>query len=244
IETVPLDLNDYPHLKGVVDAVYNPLRTELVLRARERGIPAVCGLYMLVAQAAYAVEFFLDTKIPSEKIEAVYNELFSMKQNIVLIGMPGSGKSTVGSRLAAALGRPFYDTDALLTARAGAAPSEIILQKGEKYFRDLESAVILEEAAPLTGAIIATGGGAVLREENVRNLKRNGRVFFLDRPLEEIRPTADRPLSSDRAALQKRYEERYGIYCGSADVVLSPASVLDAVCNQIIEDIKNENSCD
>lgn len=244
IRTVPLDVADYPRLKGVVDAVYNPLRTELVLQARERGIPAVCGLYMLVAQAAYAVEFFLDTTVPQEKIEAVYRELFSAKQNIVLTGMPGSGKTTVGQLLARELGRTFLDTDELLTARAGATPAEIIPRDGEQAFRDLESAVIGEQAAPLTGCVIATGGGAVLRDENVRDLKRNGRIVFLDRPLAEIIPTGDRPLSSSREALEKRYRERYSRYCETADHTVSPASVIAEVCKEIIEDSNDENTCD
>lgn len=244
IDTVAMELDTYTNLKGVVDVVYNPLRTELVLRARERGIPAVCGLYMLVAQAAYAVEFFLDTKIPAEKIESVYREIFAMKQNIVLTGMPGSGKTTVGKQLAEKLGKSFVDTDELLTARAGATPAEIIPRDGEQAFRDLESAVIHDEAAPLNGCIIATGGGAILRDENVRNLKRNGRVIFLDRPLEEILPTDDRPLSSSREALETRYRERYSRYCETADHTVSPASVVDAVCKEIIEDTKDENTCD
>lgn len=244
LHTVPLNLADYPRVEGVVDAVYNPLRTELVLEARERGIKAVCGLYMLVAQAAFAVEFFLDTKIEKEKIETVYRDLFSAKQNIVLTGMPGSGKTTVGRLLAEQLGKEFLDTDALLTERAGATPAEIIQREGEPAFRDLESAVIREQAAPLTGCIIATGGGAVLRNENLRELRRNGRLIFLDRPLAEIIPTDDRPLSSSREQLEKRYRERYPRYCATADCIISPASVLADVCKKIIEDINDENTCD
>ncbi len=237
IHTVPLNIEDYPRLEGVVDAVYNPLRTELVLQASERGIPAVGGLYMLVAQAAFAVEYFLDTTVPEEKIEAVYRSLLAAKQNIVLTGMPGSGKSTVGKRLAKELERSFTDTDTLLTERAGRTPAAIISAEGEAVFRDLESAVIRDGAA-VTGCVIATGGGAVLRDGNIRELKRNGRLYFLDRPLEEILPTADRPLSSDREQLEKRYRERYQRYCDTADRIISPASVLAEVCKEIIEDIK------
>lgn len=235
IRTVPLNIDDYPCLEGVVDAVYNPLRTELVMQAAERGIPAVCGLYMLVAQAAFAVEFFLDTTVPAEKIEAVYRSMVAEKQNIVLTGMPGSGKSTVGKLLAQKLGKTFMDTDTLLTERAGRTPAEIINSEGEPAFRDLESAVIRDAAAE-TGCIIATGGGAILRDENIKELKRNGRLYFLDRPLSEILPTDDRPLSGNREQLEKRYQERYQRYCDTADHIISPASVLDEVCKQIIED--------
>ncbi len=244
IHTVAVDPADFPALKGVVDAVYNPLRTELFLRAREKGIPAVCGLYMLVAQAAFAVEYFLDTTVSEEKIEEVYRAIFAEKQNIVLTGMPGSGKTTVGKRLAKQFGKKFLDTDTLLTKWAGSTPAQLIAQQGEKAFRDLESTVIQEQAAPLTGCVIATGGGAILRDENIRNLKRNGRIIFLDRPLNEIVPTQDRPLSSNREQLEKRYRERYSRYCDTADRVISPASNLNTVCNDIIEEVNDENSCD
>lgn len=237
IHSVPLELEDYPALEGVVDAVYNPLNTELVLRARARGIKAVCGLYMLVAQAAFAVEYFLDTKIAPETIEAVFQAVYSSKENIVLTGMPGSGKSTVGKLLAERLGRSFLDTDKLLVQRAGKTPAELIRAEGEPAFRDLESAVIREEAAPMTGCIIATGGGAILRDENIKELKRNGRIWFLDRPLEEIVPTDDRPLSGNRAQLEARYRERYPRYCATADRIISPASVLEQVVKEITEDL-------
>ncbi len=237
IHSVPLELEDYPVLEGVVDAVYNPLNTELVLRARARGIKAVCGLYMLVAQAAFAVEYFLDTKIAPETIEAVFQAVYSSKENIVLTGMPGSGKSTVGKLLAERLGRSFLDTDELLVQRAGKTPAELIRAEGEPAFRDLESAVIREEAAPMTGCIIATGGGAILRDENIKELKRNGRIWFLDRPLEEIVPTDDRPLSGNRAQLEARYRERYPRYTATADRIISPASVLEQVVKEITEDL-------
>ena len=235
IHAVPLNMEDYPRLEGVVDAVYNPLRTELVLQAEERGIPAIGGLYMLVAQAAFVVEFFLDTTVPTEKIEAVYQSMVAEKQNIVLTGMPGSGKSTVGKLLAEKLGKAFMDTDTLLTERAGRTPAEIINAEGEPAFRDLESAVI-RDIAEKTGCIIATGGGAILRDENIKELKRNGRLYFLDRPLDEILPTGDRPLSGTREQLEKRYHERYQRYCDTADHKISPASVLEEVCKEIIED--------
>lgn len=244
IHAAPLDIADFPNLKGVVDAVYNPLRTQLVQQARQRGIPAVSGLYMLVAQAAYAVELFLDTSVPEEKVEAVFRELFAAKQNIVLTGMPGAGKTTIGKRLAQRLGKTFIDTDQLLTDRTGLTPAQMITQQGEQAFRDTESAVVAEQVAPVTGYVIATGGGAILRDENVLNLKRNGRLYFLDRPLNEIVPTDDRPLSVNRTLLEQRYKERYGRYCATADVVISPASVIQEVCDKIIEDMNHEDTCD
>ncbi len=243
LQGAPVDLQDYPCLEGVVDAVYNPLATELVLEARKRGVKAVSGLYMLVAQAAYAVEFFLDTKIPEEKIEAVYQAIRSSKENLVLTGMPGSGKTTVGRLLAERLGKTFLDTDVLLTEKTGRTPADWIRREGETAFRDAESAVI-REIAVQNGCVIATGGGAILREENIKELKRNGRLYFLDRPLAEILPTEDRPLSSDRTQLETRYRERYPRYQSTADRIISPASEVEKVCKEIIEDSTHENTCD
>lgn len=212
----PIDISKFERLEGVIDAVYNPLRTELILSAKERGIAAEGGLYMLVAQGVRASEIFLDTVYPAESLEQVFNKIRREKENIVLIGMPASGKSTVGALLAEAYGRELIDTDALIAKKAGKPIPEIFAEDGEAAFRDLESEVIREVARD-TCKIIATGGGAVLRESNVRELRKNGRIYFIDRPLESLIPTDDRPLSSTREAIEKRYSERYEIYCAAAD---------------------------
>lgn len=236
IEGAPLDLAPFSRLEGVVDAIYNPLRTELILNAQSRGIPAAGGLYMLVAQAAYAVEFFLDTKIEESKIAEIYRSTLVAKENIVLTGMPGCGKSTVGRVLQKALNRPLLDTDVLIEERYGKTPAEIINAEGEPAFREKESAVI-GEIAGKNGCIIATGGGAILRDENVRNLKKNGKLFFIDRPLELLVTTEDRPLSSDRELLKKRYNERYSRYCDTADISITPAIDLEEICAKIIKEM-------
>ncbi len=214
----PVELNCFSELTCVADAVYNPLRTRLVSKARERGIPAEGGLFMLVAQAVRASEIFHDCTYPTGTTERIFRLMECRKENIVLIGMPGSGKTTVGELLAEQLGRTLHDTDRLLTERAGRTPAEIIETDGEADFRDLESCVIKEQAATLTGAVIATGGGAVLREENVQALKQNGRLYWLDRPWQKLVPTSDRPLSSTAELLERRYAERYEIYRHAADV--------------------------
>ncbi len=237
LHSAPLDLSSFAALEGVADVIYNPLRTELVLAAKERNIPAAGGLLMLVAQAVCAVEFFLNTSIEEEKIVAIYRKILAQKENIVLIGMPGCGKSTVGKRLAEQLGRPLIDTDEVICARYGKTPAEIIEADGERAFRDLESAVIREEIASHNGCIIATGGGAILRDENVKNLRKNGRLFFLDRPLEMLVASDDRPLSKDRALLERRYAERYDRYCQIADHMVSPAVELGAICDEIIKEM-------
>ena len=209
-------LDDYPNMEAVVDAVYNPLRPKLVCDAQKKGIHAVGGLYMLVAQAALAAEKFLQTAVPVSEIDRVYRELVSEKQNIVLIGMPGSGKSTIGRFLAEQLGRTFVDTDEEIVKKEQKPIPQIFDEVGEKGFRKIEAEVILD-LARMQNAVIATGGGAVLHSTNIELLKENGRVYFIDRSLDDIAVTSDRPLSSSRADLQKRYEERYPLYCASCD---------------------------
>ena len=163
----PIDPAAFSKLEAVFDAVYNPLSTRLVLLARERGLTAEGGLYMLVAQAVFASELFLDRHYPESVFEELFTSLQKERLGIVLIGMPGSGKTTVGKLLAEKMHLPFYDTDALVVNREKMEISDIFRTKGEVYFRDAESAVIKELAANAGAAVIATGGGAVLRKENV-----------------------------------------------------------------------------
>ena len=217
-ESKPIDIASFAQLEGVIDAVYNPLCTNLVLDARERGIRASGGLYMLVMQAVVAVEKFLDTEIDKEAADRVFGEIYAAKENIVLTGMPGSGKSTVG-RLLDLNGYTFIDTDAEIEKRCGCTIKELISEKGEKYFRDLEAEVIRDVSAE-NRRIISTGGGAILRDENVRCLKRNGKLFFLNAKLERLQATDDRPLSDTYEKLAKLYAERMGIYRETADVTV------------------------
>ena len=217
----PVDLNRLPALEAVADAVYNPLRTRLVLGARSRGIPAAGGLLMLTAQAVRASELFLDKSYPAGTAERIFAVLAEKKENLVLSGMPGSGKSTVGALLARRTGRPFLDLDAEITKRVSLPPAELIRTQGEAAFRALERDVLREVLAGLSGAVLAMGGGTVLRPENVEDLRQNGKIYFLDRPVSELTPTADRPLSATRAELERRYAERINCYLATADVRVS-----------------------
>lgn len=233
----PVDLSRFESIKGVTDVIYNPLKTRLCLEAEERGINASCGLYMLVAQGVLASEIFLGKKLDVRSLaEGIYTELMREKSNVVLIGMPGSGKSTIGKALSEKTGKAFLDTDEMIVREHGVI-SDIFREKGEEYFRELESEKV-KEASQKSGIIIATGGGAVLRAENVRALKQNGIIFFLNRPLDDIIPTDDRPISKDREALEKRFSERYGIYKASADYEIHIDGSIENAVSRITEKLR------
>ncbi|MBE7040705.1 MAG: shikimate dehydrogenase [Ruminococcaceae bacterium] len=217
-DSKPIDITCFNALEGVIDAVYNPLCTNLVLDAKRRGIKAEGGLYMLVMQAVVAVEKFLDIKIPKETADSVFASVLTSKENIVLIGMPGSGKSTVGKQMKLD-GFTFFDTDAEVEKRCGCTIKELIDAKGEKHFRDIESEVI-RDVSSQSARIIATGGGAVLREENVHCLLRNGKLFFINADVERLKATDDRPLSDTYEKLKKLYSKRLPIYQSTADVTV------------------------
>lgn len=235
IHTTAIDLTPFENLKGLVDVVYNPLRTELVLKAREKGVRAEGGLYMLTMQGIKAAEHFFDKEIRQSKAEEIFNKIIQKRENIVLTGMPSSGKTTVGNLIAKDLHRPIFDTDDLIIKRANCQISEIFAEHGEEYFRDLESSVIAEEVAPLTGAVVSTGGGAILRAENVKNLKKNGKVIFLDRELSLLTPTSDRPTASDYEAMKKRFEQRYDIYNATADERVDGSESAECVAVEVKE---------
>ena len=175
---------------------------------------------MLVSQALYAAEIFTGRNDLLPMAESIYRELLSEKENLVLIGMPGSGKSTLGRELSKLLGKEFLDSDTVIEQEEKKPIPQIFAEVGEKGFRDIESRVIRSLSA-LRGKVIATGGGAILREENVRFLKGNGTLIFLDAPPETLIPTGDRPLTATAADLKKRYEERYDLYLAAADRVVN-----------------------
>ena len=233
IHSSPIELSRFSEPVGVLDAVYNPLRTELILDAKGRGIAAEGGLYMLVAQGVRASEIFFDTVYPDGRVDEIYESILGDKESVVLVGMPSSGKTTVGGIISERTGKPFIDTDALVTERIGMPIGEYFNLYGETQFRAREREVI-SDICSLGGAIIATGGGAVLSEENIRNLKRNGKIYFLDRPLERLLPTSDRPLASSKEDIEKRYIERYEIYKTAADVHIIADADAQAVAERIM----------
>lgn len=233
IDEQPIDLKAFPDLCAVADAIYNPLRTNMVLQARGKGLPAEGGLYMLVAQAVLAAELFSGQPLPEGEIQRIYDELLYRTRNPVLIGMPGSGKTTVGRLLAKELGRKLMDVDELIVQKAGCSISRIFETGGEDRFRRLEGETIAEISRQ-NGVIIACGGGSVLRKENVRRLSQNGKLFFLDRPPEQLLPTKDRPLADSREKVMKLYRDRRPIYLDAADQVINADEPSENVARSII----------
>ena len=219
-EGKPIDLKRFKNLEGVADVIYNPLRTRLIEEAEELGINCCSGLKMLVYQAVAACEFFID-KRPDENVsEGIFRDLKNQTENIVLTGMPGSGKSTIGKLLEKELNKEFIDTDTLIVEKEKREISDIFATDGESYFRDVE-ADIIKEVSLKKNCIISTGGGAILRDENVKNLAANGRIYFLNRKPEDLVPTDDRPLANEKAKIMKLYEERLPIYKATCDEIIN-----------------------
>ena len=217
IDNVALDISRFKNVEAVIDAVYNPLNSKLVNSARKQGIKAVGGLYMLISQAAFAVEKFLESKIDCNSVENIYKKLILNKKNLVLIGMPSCGKTTIGKILAEKFNKEFIDTDEEIVKKKGISIPQIFEDYGEEYFRKLESEVIAEVSLK-QNCVIATGGGAILNSKNIELLKGNGIILFIDRPLEKLCCTDDRPLSKNIELLKTRYNERYELYNTLSDV--------------------------
>ena len=212
------DIARLPALEGVLDVIYNPDKTALILDAEARGIPAAGGLYMLVGQAREAAELFTGRAIPESETERIYRRLRGEALNLILVGMPGSGKSRVGRALARRMDRPFVDVDEEIVRRAGKTIPEIFSDDGEAAFRDLEHRAICDICRE-KGAVIATGGGAVLREDNVRAMRQNGRVVMLLRGLDRLSMDG-RPLSKSRQELRAMWLRREPKYRAAADAVI------------------------
>ena len=213
----PIELSRFPKVQGVADVIYNPAKTALLLDAEAAGIPCIDGLWMLVAQAWHAAKLFLDAEIPEEKVQEAYRAVRKDCLNLVLVGMPGCGKSTQGKRAAELLGKAFVDLDAEIVKRYGPIP-EIFASQGEQGFRAIESKIV-KEFGKESGLVIATGGGAILRPENVRALRQNGKIIWLRRAVEQL-STKGRPLSVNLDRLREMEEIRLPLYRACADAAV------------------------
>ena len=230
--TSPVDLACFDAPEGVLDVVYNPARTALMLQAEALSVPHASGLSMLVAQAKKACEYFTDTKIPDTEIDRIERLLSHQMQNIVLIGMPGCGKSSIGQALAERLHRPLIDADAEIVRRAGCSIPEIFAKDGEPGFRKIESAV-LADLGKASGTILATGGGCITRPENYPSLHQNGSIVFLMRPL-ELLPPAGRPRAPENPVVAL-WETRNALYERFSDVRIANDRTITDCVNAIEE---------
>lgn len=229
----PVELDRLPKVRGVADVIYNPEKTALILAAQAKGIPAVSGLSMLVAQAREAAELFAGHAIPAGRVEDIVSEIGAQTLNLILVGMPGCGKSTLGQAVAAALQREFVDCDAEIVRRAGKSIPEIFAQDGEGAFRALESGV-LADVCRGHGLVISTGGGAVLRAENRDAMRQNGRVCLIRRAL-ALLPRDGRPLSASEDAVTRLWEARRAAYETAADFPVENDGTVEEAAEKIRE---------
>ncbi len=227
----PLSLREFPHLEGVLDLIYNPVRTALCLEAESLGIPFVSGLSMLTAQAAEARTCWDGTEYSQQDMETICRSIRQQQENLILVGMPGCGKTTVGQLLAQKLDRTFVDTDRLLTEELGSVP-EYLTKYGEAAFRQKETQV-LARVGKESGLVIATGGGVVTRPENYPLLHQNGRIIWLRRPLQQL-STQGRPLSA-KNGVQALYQQREPLYRQFADDTADNVTSAEAAADAILE---------
>ena len=229
-----IDLAQMPQCRCVLDLIYNPARTRLLLDAAARGIRCENGLSMLVAQAKRAAELFTGRDIPDAACTDILRRMEAQMHNLILVGMPGSGKTTVGSLLAVSLGRPFYDADGEIEKKLGCSIPAFFAQRGEAAFRTVETEV-LAELGKRSGCVIATGGGCVTRGENYDLLHQNGEIIWLRRSLTEL-PVEGRPVSQSRS-LPELYREREPAYRRFADLCVENEAAPEAAV-EIIKELR------
>lgn len=230
----PVPFNAFPFLEGVLDVIANPYRTMLIQEAEARKIPCCGGLPMLVAQAKASAELFLQHSISDARMTDILSDVTHEMQNIILIGMPGSGKSTVGQVVAERLGRPFFDSDQEIVKKIGKSIPDIFRTLGEEEFRKAENAV-LNELTSRTGIVLATGGGCVTRKENFPLLRQNGFCVYLDTPLEQL-SMINRPLSTDRYALLRLFQARNNLYHELAHTVVKRQKSIDETASLVLKE--------
>ena len=228
----PVDLDVFTALEGVFDVVYNPAKTQLLLEAEKRGIPCANGLGMLVAQAKAACERFTGQPIDDEKVYTIKAEMERNTRNVMLIGMPGSGKSTVGAALAESLGRRLVDVDERIVEMAGCSIPEIFAKDGEEGFRQIEHQALCEVSKE-SGLVIATGGGVVTRPENLDPMRQNSLIVWLLRDT-ALLPKDGRPLSQTNS-LTEMFNVREPLYRAAADCIADNNGSLEDTVKQILE---------
>ncbi len=237
----PVDISKFPKLSGVLDVVYNPLKTRLVMESEEKGVPALAGLSMLVSQAKKAHEIFFDISVDNAICEKIEKSIRLQMCNIVLIGMAGCGKSTVGEKLAQLLHKDFIDTDEMIVNAESKSVPQIFEESGENFFRTCEN-VAVNLAGKEKNCVIATGGGVVTRHENYMPLKQNGIIVFINRNWDKL-PKNGRPLSQLHG-IKELYEKRMPQYRQFAHIEIDGNGTIDETAKIIVKEILNyEDSC-
>lgn len=235
IVNAPIDVTWFHKLECVLDVVYNPILTRLCFEAQEADIKRVIGLEMLIAQAKYTFEIFENMSFDDSIIDEIKKEMLKDRCNIVLIGMPSAGKTTIGKMLEEKLGKEFFDLDDMIIAKAGKSIPEIFQESGEAGFRAIETEVAIE-ASKMNNKIIATGGGVIKHKVNMDFLRLNGITIFVDRDIDKlISSDPNRPLSNSKQALQQMHKERYPLYQKYASYV----AVNNANIEETVDDIVN-----
>ena len=249
-----INLDRFINLEAVLDVVYNPLRTNILQYAQNKNLKIASGLYMLVAQGYFAHKIFFDKSIINKEknsiefdkddvreIDNIYKDILSSKQNIVLIGMPSSGKTTLGELLAKKLGKKFIDIDLEIEKKIGISISDFILKNGERNFREIEKQII-KLTSMEQGVVISTGGGSILDRENVIYLRYNGKLYFINRSIENLQFTNNRPLTNTHEKLVNKYNERLPVYKKVADVEIDGNKNIDEEIELIIDDFYNKSN--
>ena len=234
IYSTPVDISEFPNLSGVVDCIYNPIRTNLILDAQEKNIKTASGLYMLIKQGAAASEIFLNRQYEEDTVNRILKQTLMKNDNIVLIGMPGCGKTTIAKKLSEKYNKKLIDTDELLCQKFKTSIKEYFDNHSELEFRREESDLICNTLSKETDCVIATGGGSVLNRDNVRALKRNGKLIYISKSVDYLVFSDSRPLSSNREMLENLYKARLPIYTEAADItVLADGMNLSEAVNSI-----------
>ncbi len=233
VDEIPIELEKLPSLKGIVDIISNPVRTLLVFEAEQKGITCCGGFEMLVSQALEADELFTGKQMDDDLVEKCIDALLKEKRNVVLIGMPSAGKSTIGQLLAEKTGMPLIEMDQEIVEEIGMPIADYFSEYGETAFRDLET-LKAKEVGKSSGAIISTGGGVIKRKENIRQLAHNGLIIWIDRNVEFLIPTESRPLARNVSDIYELYAQRYPLYEKYSDIKLENNESIDVVMNNLL----------
>ncbi|WP_304509898.1 shikimate kinase [Anaerotignum sp.] len=232
-DSTPVDLSPFEKLEAVVDVVYNPLRTKFVLGGISKGITAVGGLEMLIGQAKCAVEIFLGKKLDASANEKLYSALLEDRSNLVLIGMSGCGKTTLGNLAAERLGKTFIDIDAEIVKEIKMPIEDYFFKMGETSFRNIEKAMV-HKYSQQNGLVISTGGGVIKNEGNINALKQNGRVIWIKRDVPLLESGNGRPLTPNAEATLHLYQERFPLYMAAAEGICENNSTIEKCLDELI----------